>query len=66
MTHSPEEFEVQGQPFTTAYRGNCTVDFDHVIKPGEKVARVQRADNPMLPVPGVACHRCIRLMARAK
>lgn len=67
MRHkSPEEFEILRGPFVTAYRQTCNVDQDHAIKPGEKVAVLQRVDNPMLPVSGVACHRCIRLMARAK
>ncbi len=66
MNHSPEEFEVDGRPFMTMYPGNCTVDYEHIIKRGERVARVRRADNPMLPVSGVACYRCIRLMMTAR
>lgn len=51
--------------FATSYRGRCTLDFDHLFKPGDLVARLQRADNPMLPVPGVACSRCWKLLPRA-
>lgn len=66
MRHAADEFEIVRGPFKTAYRGTCTIDRMHEMKPGELVAVVQRADNPMLPVPGVACYRCIRLMSRAK
>lgn len=64
--NAADEFEITRGPFKTMYRGTCTVNRDHEVKPGDLVAVVQRADNPFLPVPGVACYRCIRLMSKAK
>lgn len=61
----PVEFEIIGRTFLSQYSGTCTIDRDHEIKRGTKVARVQRADNPMLPISGVACSQCIRTMSHA-
>jgi hypothetical protein len=60
------EFEVIGRAFEAKYRGHCTLDYDHKIKMGSRVARVQRRDNPMIPVAGVACSECIRMLPKAK
>lgn len=54
-----ENFEIDGGTFETAYRGTCALDREHVIKRGERVARVIRKDNPTLTVAGVACKKCI-------
>lgn len=59
-----ERYEIIGRPFKSQFRGTCTLDRDHEIKRGELVARVQRADNPMLVVGGVACKMCISEMKR--
>jgi hypothetical protein len=61
-----DDYEVRGRPFETAYPQRCTIDPDHKIKRGELVAKVQRADNPFLPVGGVACKFCIKGMPRSK
>ncbi len=53
-----EKYEIDGRPFDAVYKGVCTFDREHVIKRGDKVAKIIRKDNPMLPVPGVACKRC--------
>lgn len=61
-----EEYEVLGRPFDSQFPGRCTIDYDHKIRRGDLVARVQRADNPMLPVTGVACGACVRVLPRVK
>lgn len=61
----PVEFEILGRVFPAAYPGCCTLDRDHVIKRNDRVARVQRADNPNLTISGVACAQCVRLMVHA-
>ncbi len=60
------EYEVIGRAFEAKYKGHCTLNYDHKIKMGARVARVQRQDNPMIPVPGVACSECIRMLPKAK
>ena len=61
----PEEFEIVGHTFEAQYNGVCTIDRDHEIKRRDRVAKVQRADNPMLPVSGVACKNCVRILHHA-
>lgn len=61
-----EDYEVLGRWFPAQFVGRCTLDYDHKIRLGDKVARVQRTDNPMLPVPGVACEKCLKILPRAK
>lgn len=63
----PEDvFEVVGRAFESKYKGHCTLNYDHKIKMGSRVARVQRKDNPMIPVTGVACSDCIRILPKAR
>lgn len=59
-------YEVVGRAFESMYRGHCAIDYEHKIRIGEKVARVRRADNPLIAVGGVACKNCIREIPRAK
>lgn len=61
-----EEFEVLSRSFEAQFPGRCTLDYDHVIKRGDLVARVQHAGNPMRPVQGVACSKCVKMLPRAK
>jgi hypothetical protein len=59
------EYEIVAT-FDAQFHGWCNIDSEHRIKKGSKVARVQHADNPLLPVPGVACATCILDLPRAK
>lgn len=67
-----EEFEDSNEQyemiavFEAQFPGHCTLNWDHKIKVRDRVARVQHADNPMLPVPGVACTKCMRDLEFAK
>lgn len=61
-----EDFETVGRGFEAQFPGRCAIVYEHKIQRGDLVSRVQRADNPMLPVPGVACKVCTRLIPRAK
>lgn len=54
-----DRYEIVGRTFESQFSGRCTLDPEHKIKRGQRVARVQRKDNPMLPVGGVACRLCI-------
>lgn len=66
-SEDPEDvFEIVGRAFEAKYKGRCTINYDHVIKMGSRVAKVQRQDNPMIPVAGVACEKCIRLLPKAR
>lgn len=60
----PPEFEVIAV-FDAQFNGVCTIDREHKVKRGTRVGRVQRADNPMIPVQGVACASCVKLLNRA-
>lgn len=51
---------------TAQFHGTCTIDPEHRIRKGDTIARVQHADNPFLPVPGVACASCVLDLPRAK
>lgn len=54
-----DRYEIVGRAFESQYSGRCTLDPDHKIKRGDRVARIQRKDNPMLPVSGVVCKNCV-------
>jgi hypothetical protein len=60
------EYELIGPVFRSSYPGWCTLDSNHRIRRDDRVSRVQRADNPMLPVTGVACSQCVRDLGHAK
>lgn len=59
------DFEIL-RTFEAKYHGVCTIDSAHKVKRGDRVAVVQRADNPMLPVKGVACRSCVSILPHAK
>ena len=59
-------FEIVGRAFTASYRGNCTINYGHVIKRGNLVSKIQRKDNPFMPVSGVACTECTRILQRSQ
>jgi hypothetical protein len=64
---SPEErYEVVGGWFDAKFASRCAVDREHLIHYGDRVARIQRTDNPMLVVGGVACTKCLKILPRAK
>lgn len=46
--------------FEAQFPGHCAINWDHKIKVRDRVARIQHADNPMLPVRGLACTKCMR------
>ncbi len=54
----PDEYEITAL-FEAQYPGHCAINWDHKIKPRDRVARIQHADNPMLPVRGLACKNCV-------
>lgn len=60
-----DAYEVTGRPFEARFPGRCTLDDEHTIRRGDLVAYVRHADNPMLPVPGVACASCVKSLPRA-
>jgi len=63
----PEEmYEIQGRPFEAQFPGRCNIVWGHKIKYGDEVVRIQRTDNPMMPVGGVACAKCWKTLPRAK
>jgi hypothetical protein len=59
-------YEVVGRTWEASFSGHCTIEYAHAVRRGDKVSRVRRADNPMLPVPGVACSLCLKMLPRAK
>lgn len=60
------EYEIIGRTFEAQFPSHCAIDYDHKIKRGDRVGRVQRADNPMIPVPGVACKNCVKMYPRGR
>jgi hypothetical protein len=59
------DYELVGRKFDAQYSGHCTIDYEHVVRRGTTVSGVQRADNPMLPVSGVACSACVKSLPHA-
>lgn len=59
------DFEIL-RTFPAKYAGVCTIEPAHKIRRGDIVAIVQRADNPMLPVKGVACRSCVSILPHAE
>jgi hypothetical protein len=51
--------------FPSQYKGYCKINLSHRIKLGQMVGKLAHADNPFLPVSGVACEKCLRDLARA-
>lgn len=62
---APHELELVGRIFEAQYPGKCAVDWDHKVKRGDRVSRVAWADNPGIPVSGVACKNCVKIMPTA-
>lgn len=60
----PAEFEIE-RVLIAQYNGICTIDKDHSVRRGDRVAIVHRADNPMLKIQGVACKDCVKLLPHA-
>lgn len=61
-----DEFEIVAV-FEAQWSGHCTIDWDHPkIYRGDKVSKVQRTNNPFIPVTGVACKHCTKELPYAK
>lgn len=60
------DFERSSPIFLSQFGGTCVLDRGHRIKKGDKVCKVQHADNPLVPVSGVACTTCTLDLPRAK
>jgi hypothetical protein len=56
------EVVVISRKFRAQYPGWCAVDDDHRIRLGDLVAKIGRSDNPMKPLSGVACQKCVRML----
>jgi len=52
--------------FRSQFSGWCGLVDVHKIRKGDLVAKLQRADNPMVSVPGVACKTCMLDIPRAR
>lgn len=60
-----DDYEVL-RTFEAQFHSHCLIDENHRVRRGDRVAMVRRADNPMLPVRGVACASCTKVLPRAK
>jgi hypothetical protein len=54
----PTEDFVVGSVFKAQYNGLCAV-CDGVLVSGTEIFRPKRSDNPMLPVVGYGCSKCL-------
>lgn len=61
-----DQYERIGRLFESGFRSHCLIDYDHPIRKGDKVSKVQRAANPMIPISGVICSSCIHVIPKAK
>jgi len=60
-----EEFVIVAT-FPAQFKGICAVDDQHAYKRGDFVGKLERSDNPFIPVQGVACNRCVRTITHKK
>ena len=60
-----EDYEVTST-FESMYRGTCALDNRHDVKRGTRVGKIRLVSNPLLPVPGVACAQCVKILPRAR
>ena len=56
------ELDPSSNPFRSAFPGRCTIDPEHRFKADSVVSRVVVRGNPMRPLFGVACYRCVEAM----
>ncbi len=59
------EYEVTAT-FIAARSGTCTLNNSHKVKSNTRVGKVRRIDNPLLPINGVVCPDCLKLLPRAQ
>lgn len=52
--------------FKAQFKGTCTIDETHSYRAGDIVGKVERTDNPFLPVSGVCCNKCVRSLTHKK
>lgn len=57
-----DDYERDSPKFEALFSGRCTIDRNHKIRKGDEVSRVKLKDNPLIPIPGVACKSCVILM----
>ena len=67
MSDDPEnDYEAIGPLIDAKFSGRCAIVWDHRIKRGDVVTRIARADNPFLPVTGVACANCTKFLKKSR
>lgn len=59
------EYEIVAM-FRSQFSGWCTLVDVHKIRKNDLVGKLQRADNPTVSVPGVACPICCLDIPRAR
>lgn len=60
-----EEFVIVAT-FPAKFSGICAADPLHAYKRGDYVGKLERSDNPFIPVQGVCCNRCVRTITHKK
>lgn len=58
------EYEVTSV-FRSQFSGYCRVDPDHTIRRADLVGKLRLSDNPFIPVSGVCCKSCVKMLPRA-
>lgn len=46
--------------------GRCCLNEEHRIRRGDKIGKLQHADNPFIPVSGWACKHCTSIYPKAR
>lgn len=52
--------------FPAQFSGVCNVDPTHGFRRRDIVGKVERSDNPFLPVTGVCCNRCVNTITHKR
>jgi hypothetical protein len=52
--------------FKSQFKGICAADETHAYRVGDYVGKLERTDNPFLPVSGVCCNRCVHTITHKK
>lgn len=44
----------------SSWRGDCNLDETHTYRSGDIIGKLERSDNPFIPVSGWCCNKCVR------
>ena len=52
--------------FESMYNGTCNLDNRHAVRRGTRVGYIREIANPLVPIRGVACAQCVKILPRGR